>query len=104
MTQRWRKAGSNPRSRLYERVCRVLPKGVPERPPGSRIKLRSSRETAMATGVRSTAIPFHGGTEISKALHQFGVTPELLILLGELREPPDAAGHRVPRRVVAAHD
>ena len=58
---RWRKADSNPRSRLYERVCRVLPKGDPERPAGSRIKLRSSRETAMATGVRSAAIPFTMG-------------------------------------------
>ena len=62
LTHRWRKADSNPRSRLYETVCRVVPKGDPERPAGSRIKLRSTRETAIAS-LRGHAV--HCGTEIS---------------------------------------
>jgi hypothetical protein len=36
----------------------VLPKEILERPAGSRIKLRSSREMAMAAGAVPAAVPF----------------------------------------------
>ena len=38
-----------------------------------------------------------------QAVHQFGVGPQFRKLVGELAEPQQPAGHRVARRVVAAH-
>src|SRR5271168_1175120 len=69
LTPRWRKADSNPRSRSYESGCLVSPNQNDQL--GARIKLRSSRETAMAAcplGGRSV----HGGTDGSNPLSSSG--------------------------------
>jgi hypothetical protein len=61
----WRKADSNPRSRSYEWGCLVSPNRNDQL--GARIKLRSSRETAIAAGPLGGR-SVHGGTEGSNPL------------------------------------
>jgi hypothetical protein len=62
LTPRRRKADSNHRSRSYEWVCLVSPHRNDQLAP--RVKLRSSRETAMAAGALSAGAPFTAGPTV----------------------------------------
>jgi hypothetical protein len=74
---------------------------VPERPVGSRIKLRSSRETAMA-GPRCAEVPFMWDRDFESRLLQRRVSCEpdfLEVRPGRSRSAGDSRPRSVPRSI-----